>query len=219
MGDECRFDFLTAGWKNMKFWQTGPASVLISTKDWHGFNGNLSRRNAMKAEEHKEHRGLTADFADDADQSQTRNPRLESKVGPCCCAAKFRWLPKADRCTIPSCLAGRKAKAHSRHARFFPTAWREPMSNELTTPASNTFERIKRVNEHGAEFWSARELARVLEYTDFRNFVAVITKARDACANSGREASDHFVDITKMVGIGSGARREVEDWALSRYAC
>jgi len=59
MGDECRFDFLTAGWKNMKFWQTGPASVLISTKDWHGFNGNLSRRNAMKAEEHKEHRGLT----------------------------------------------------------------------------------------------------------------------------------------------------------------
>jgi DNA-damage-inducible protein D len=93
------------------------------------------------------------------------------------------------------------------------------MSNELTTPASNTFERIKRVNEHGAEFWSARELARVLEYTDFRNFVAVITKARDACANSGREASDHFVDITKMVGIGSGARREVEDWALSRYAC
>ena len=60
------------------------------------------------------------------------------------------------------------------------------MSNELTTPASNTFERIKRVNEHGSEFWSARELARVLEYTDFRNFITVINKAREVCANSGR---------------------------------
>ncbi len=82
------------------------------------------------------------------------------------------------------------------------------MSNELTTPASNTFERIKRVNEHGSEIWSARELARVLEYTDFRNFIAVITKAREACANSGRAIPDHFVDITEMVGIGSGAQRE-----------
>ena len=93
------------------------------------------------------------------------------------------------------------------------------MSNELTSPASNTFERIKRVNEHGGEFWSARELARVLEYTDFRNFITVVTKAREACANSGRAIPDHFVDITEMVGIGSGAQREIEDWALSRYAC
>ncbi len=93
------------------------------------------------------------------------------------------------------------------------------MSKELTTPASNTFERIKRVNEHVGEFWSARELARVLEYTDFRNFITVITKAREACANSGRAIPDHFVDITEMVGIGSGAQREIEDWALSRYAC
>lgn len=92
------------------------------------------------------------------------------------------------------------------------------MSNELTTPASNTFERIKQVHADGVEFWSARDLARVLEYADFRNFVAVITKAREACANSGRKASDHFVDITEMVGIGSGAQREVEDWSLSRYA-
>ena len=85
--------------------------------------------------------------------------------------------------------------------------------------ASNTFERIKRVNQAGAEFWSARELARVLEYTDFRNFTAVIAKAREACANSGHSVSDHFVDITEMVGIGSGAQRPIEDWALSRYGC
>ncbi len=94
------------------------------------------------------------------------------------------------------------------------------MSVPLPVPAaSNTFERIKRVRPDGGEFWSARELARVLEYTDFRNFIAVIAKAREACVNSGHKVSDHFVDITEMVGIGSGAQRPVEDWALSRYAC
>ncbi len=94
------------------------------------------------------------------------------------------------------------------------------MSDQLPVPAaSNTFERIKRVNPSGAEFWSARELARVLEYTDFRNFIAVIAKAREACAKSGHTVSDHFVDINEMVSIGSGAQRELEDWALSRYAC
>src|SRR6266481_496865 len=93
------------------------------------------------------------------------------------------------------------------------------MSNELTTTASNTFERIKRVNERGGEFWSARELAKVLEYSDFRNFITVINKARQACTTSSRAISDHFVDITEMVGIGSGAWRPIEDWALSRYAC
>ena len=85
--------------------------------------------------------------------------------------------------------------------------------------ASNTFERIKRVRPDVGEFWSARELARVLEYTDFRNFIAVIAKAREACVNSGHKVPDHFVDITEMVGIGSGAQRPIEDWALSRYAC
>ncbi|MGO8925527.1 MAG: DNA damage-inducible protein D [Limisphaerales bacterium] len=94
------------------------------------------------------------------------------------------------------------------------------MSEPLPVHAgSNTFERIKRTNEHGAEFWSARELARALEYADFRNFAAAIEKAREACARSGHTVADHFVDITEMVGIGSGAQRAIEDWALSRYAC
>lgn len=94
------------------------------------------------------------------------------------------------------------------------------MSDPLPVPAnSNTFERIKRVNATGADFWSARELARVLEYTDFRNFAAVIAKAREACGNSGHAVADHFVDINEMVSIGSGAQRPVEDWALSRYGC
>ncbi len=93
------------------------------------------------------------------------------------------------------------------------------MSNELNAPAATAFERIKRTNERGGEFWSARELGRVLEYSDFRNFITVINKARQACTTSGRAIPDHFVDLTEMVGIGSGAWRPIEDWALSRYAC
>jgi len=96
------------------------------------------------------------------------------------------------------------------------------MSEPMPAPvpaATNTFERIKRVNQSGAEFWSARELARVLEYREFRNLGAAIAKAREACTQSGQAVSDHFVLFNDMVGIGSGAQRELEDWALSRYAC
>ena len=96
------------------------------------------------------------------------------------------------------------------------------MSEPIPAPipaATNTFERIKHTTANGADFWSARELARVLEYTDFRNFAAVITKAREACVNSGHAVSDHFVETNEMVGIGSGAQRPIDDWTLSRYAC
>jgi DNA-damage-inducible protein D len=94
------------------------------------------------------------------------------------------------------------------------------MSSQLPAPAaSNTFERIKRVNAEGQESWSARDLARVLEYLNFRNFQPVIEKAKEACAKSGHAVADHFAEIRNMVAIGSGAQREVEDWMLSRYAC
>jgi DNA-damage-inducible protein D len=94
------------------------------------------------------------------------------------------------------------------------------MSDELSTPAgSNTFEQIKRMNQAGAEFWSARDLARVLEYSEFRHFLPVIEKAREACLKSNHRVEDHFEQILDMVAIGSGAQRAVEDWRLSRYAC
>lgn len=94
------------------------------------------------------------------------------------------------------------------------------MSDPLPVPvASNTFERIKRVSAEGHESWSARDLARVLEYFNFRNFQPVIEKAKEACARSGHAVADHFAEMRNMVGIGSGAQRELEDWALSRYAC
>ena len=88
---------------------------------------------------------------------------------------------------------------------------------ELTANTSNTFERIKRINSQGQESWSARDLARVLGYLNFRNFLPVVEKAKEACAKSGQAVSDHFAEMRNMVGIGSGAQREVEDWELSHW--
>ena len=82
-----------------------------------------------------------------------------------------------------------------------------------------TFESIRQLDEAGDEFWSARDLAPLLEYQQWRNFLQVIDKARQACEKSGRVVADHFADVSKMVDIGSGARREVDDLRLSRYAC
>lgn len=82
-----------------------------------------------------------------------------------------------------------------------------------------TFEGIKQTDGEGNEFWLARELAPLLDYPQWRNFLPVLDKAREACRNSGQKVEDHFADVRKMVGIGSGALREVEDLRLSRYAC
>ncbi len=82
-----------------------------------------------------------------------------------------------------------------------------------------TFEAIRHRDESGNDFWTARELAGVLEYSQYRHFVPVIERAREACRNSRRVVADHFEDVLTMVDIGSGARREIEDVRLSRYAC
>jgi len=73
-----------------------------------------------------------------------------------------------------------------------------------------SFERIRRINDAGAEHWSSRDFAGVLGYTDYRNFEQVIGKARLACFNSGQRIEDHFGDITEMIGIGSGAQRPLK---------
>ncbi|MCW5555454.1 MAG: DNA damage-inducible protein D [Verrucomicrobiae bacterium] len=94
------------------------------------------------------------------------------------------------------------------------------MSNQPpASPASNIFERIKRVRPDGNESWSSRDFADVLGYTDYRNFEAVIEKARIACFNSGQRIEDHFVEITEMIEIGKGGQRPVKTMMLSRYAC
>lgn len=82
-----------------------------------------------------------------------------------------------------------------------------------------TFEDIKHVDEDDNEFWYARELQKVLEYKDYRNFELVIYKAMESCNNSAKNVSDHFVESTEMVPIGSNALREVQSYKLSRYAC
>lgn len=91
--------------------------------------------------------------------------------------------------------------------------------NNLVKYSEKTFENIKHINEYGEEFWYARELQVVLEYAKWENFSNVINKAKEACSNSGFATEDHFPDVGKMVGIGSGAERKIDDIALSRYAC
>ncbi len=71
----------------------------------------------------------------------------------------------------------------------------------------------------GVECWSARELQEILGYTKWDNFVKVIEKAKEACISSGEGIFNHFADVGKMVQLGSGAEREIQDMALSRYAC
>lgn len=87
--------------------------------------------------------------------------------------------------------------------------------SEAITP----FERIRRTNPAGNEFWSSRDFAKVLGYVNYRHFQAVIEKARTACFNSGQRVDDHFVGIDEMVEIGSGAQRAIPTVMMSRYAC
>lgn len=90
--------------------------------------------------------------------------------------------------------------------------------NAIETNHHETFESIKQ-EENGCEFWSARKLSEVLEYYQYRNFLPVIEKAKEACKNSGYDIRDHFVDINNMVNIGSKTKRQISDIKLSRYAC
>ena len=93
------------------------------------------------------------------------------------------------------------------------------MENELLNPNKTVFEQIKETDNNGNEFWTARKLSKILEYAEFRNFLPVIERAKDACRNSSQSVENHFVDFHEMVGIGSGAKRKMESVKLSRYAC
>jgi DNA-damage-inducible protein D len=90
---------------------------------------------------------------------------------------------------------------------------------KTSTNKLSPFEEVKQTSENGNEYWTARSLAKVLEYTDFRNFLSVISKAKEACLNSGYNVDDHFEDILDTIEMAKGAKREVENIKLSRYAC
>lgn len=93
------------------------------------------------------------------------------------------------------------------------------MSTRLTKKAKETFEGIKRVDRDGQEWWSSRDLAKVLEYSNYKYFLDVARKAWMACQNSGVNPNDHFVVYNEMVSIGSNAERQIDSIKMSRYAC
>ncbi|MED9995733.1 MAG: DNA damage-inducible protein D [Paludibacteraceae bacterium] len=93
------------------------------------------------------------------------------------------------------------------------------MNTKLTKEAVSIFESIRKIDEDGVEYWSSRDLARVLGYADYRNFLAVINKAKEACVNSANEVVEHFGDVTEMITIARGAVRPIETIKLTRYAC
>jgi len=93
------------------------------------------------------------------------------------------------------------------------------MKTEIIQSLTETFEGHAQQTETGVEYWLGRDLQHLLGYSEWRNFNTVISKAKVACEVSGHPVSDHFVDVNKMVDLGSGSRREVDDLMLTRYAC
>jgi len=93
------------------------------------------------------------------------------------------------------------------------------MKKDLIQTLMHTFEGHAQKTETGVEFWMARDLQYLLGYSEWRNFNTVISRAKIACEITEHPVTDHFVDVNKMVDLGSGSQREVDDLLLTRYAC
>lgn len=93
------------------------------------------------------------------------------------------------------------------------------MNTEIIQTLTSTFEASAQQTEGGVEYWLARDIQYLLGYTKWDNFLNVVSKAKTACEVSGHQVPDHFADVGKMVDLGSGSQREVDDIMLTRYAC
>ena len=93
------------------------------------------------------------------------------------------------------------------------------MKKELVKSLTDTFQDHSNTTDNGIEFWFARDIQHLLGYTEWRNFVNVIVKAKTSCEASGNHISDHFVDINKTINMPKGATKDIDDIMLTRYAC
>jgi DNA-damage-inducible protein D len=93
------------------------------------------------------------------------------------------------------------------------------MMSEISKKHTTLFESIKEIDENGNEYWGARKLSKVLEYSEFRHFLPVVERAKEACNNSGHSVADHFEDYLEEIEHGKGAKQKYDSVKLSRYAC